>query len=422
MSHFGVICPDATGHLNPMTALGKELQHRGHQVTIFGRLDSQAKVEVSRLGFQSIGTTAYPLGATAQMLRTMGSLNGLAALRYNLNQVAQDVAVRLQDAPSAIRSVGVDALLIDQYTPGGGTLAEHLGLPWIDVCNGLPLNREIGIPPSFTPWTYTPARWSHWRNQAGYRLADVLARSIRQVIADKRQQWRLPPYQQPNDAYSQLAQLSQIPAELEFPRRELPAWFHFTGPLTDADSRPAVPFPFEQLTGQPIIYASMGTISNAQIGIFRTIATACVGLNVQLVMSLGGRNPTELPDLPGSPLVIDYAPQLAILQQATLTITHGGLNTVLECLANAVPMVVIPLINDQPGTAARIAWAQAGAILPLNRLTAPRLHTAIAQVLTEETYRKHALQLQSAIQQAGGVHRAADIVEQAISTKMPVLR
>lgn len=35
MTHFGIICPAAIGHLNPMCALGRELQRRGHRVTLF---------------------------------------------------------------------------------------------------------------------------------------------------------------------------------------------------------------------------------------------------------------------------------------------------------------------------------------------------------------------------------------------------
>jgi len=39
----------------------------------------------------------------------------------------------------------------------------------------------------------------------------------------------------------------------------------------------------------------------------------------------------------------------------SVCITHAGLNTVLEALAQGVPQVAIPVTNDQPGVAARIA-------------------------------------------------------------------
>lgn len=44
MTHFGITCPPAIGHLNPMCALGRELQRRGHQVTIFGVPDIRQKI------------------------------------------------------------------------------------------------------------------------------------------------------------------------------------------------------------------------------------------------------------------------------------------------------------------------------------------------------------------------------------------
>jgi MGT family glycosyltransferase len=119
--------------------------------------------------------------------------------------------------------------------------------------------------------------------------------------------------------------------------------------------------------------------------------------------------------------VVEYAPQLEILKQATLMITHAGMNTTMECLMNGVPMVAIPVTNDQPGVAARIAWTGAGEAIPLSRLSVPKLRGAIQRVLTEESYKNNASRLQDAIAHAGGVSRASDIVEQAISTGKPVL-
>jgi UDP:flavonoid glycosyltransferase YjiC (YdhE family) len=97
------------------------------------------------------------------------------------------------------------------------------------------------------------------------------------------------------------------------------------------------------------------------------------------------------------------------------------MNTTLESLTNGVPMVAIPIANDQYGVAARIAWTGAGEVVPLSRLKVPRLRTAIERVLTEDSYKNNASRLQEAIRRAGGVSRAADIVEQAISTGKPVL-
>lgn len=166
----------------------------------------------------------------------------------------------------------------------------------------------------------------------------------------------------------------------------------------------------------------MGTIQNRLLGVFQSIAEACQYLDVQLVISLGGSaSPEVLQGLPGNPLVVGYAPQLQLLEKAELTITHAGMNTTLECLTNAVPMVAIPIANDQPGVASRIVWSGCGEAVPVKKVNADNLRIAIKKVLTEDSYRKNALRLQTAIQKAGGTKRAIDIVEQAISTGKPVL-
>lgn len=284
------------------------------------------------------------------------------------------------------------------------------------------LNREISVPPFITSWNYDPSWRGLLQNQIGYALLNTIGKSLRKVINDYRQQWNLPPNHSPNQNYSQLAQLSQQPAEFEFPRRELPSVFHFTGPYSNPASREPAPFPYEKLTEQPLIYASMGTLQNRLLWTFQMIAIACVELDAQLIIALGGGASAEsLPELPGNTIVVGYAPQLELLQKATLTITHTGMNTTLESLSNGVPMVAIPITNDQPGVAARIAWTGTGEVIPLKKVSVEKLQKTIKQVLTADSYKKNALRLQEAIRCAGGVGRAADIIEQAISTGQPVL-
>lgn len=422
MTHFGLICPASTGHLNTMLPLGKELQKRGHRVTFIGALDAKPKILAAELEFRAIGEVEFPSGAIAQSLTDLGKLSGFAATKYTINLLKDSAVVMLRDAPKAIKEAGVEALLIDQVSPGGAAIAESLDIPFITVCSAVVLNRDTSVPPHFTNWGYNSAWWARLRNQAGYELLKNLTKPITQVIAEYRREWNLSIPSGSTDGFSQLAQISQQPVELEFPRQHLPKWFHFTGPYHSPVGRDAVAFPYEKLTGQPLIYASLGTVQNRLQYVFRDIAQACEGLDVQLVMSLGGAlEPEALPKLPGEPLVVKYVPQLELLKKTTLMMTHAGMNTTLECLTNGVPMVAVPIANDQPGVAARIAWAGAGEVVPLKKLSVSRLREAIEQVLTQESYKQNAVRLQEAIRRAGGVSRAADIVEKVVSTGNPVL-
>src|SRR5260221_7869745 len=64
--------------------------------------------------------------------------------------------------------------------------------------------------------------------------------------------------------------------------------FHHTGPFHDGVGRIDVDFPWERLTGEPIIYASMGTLMNGLPDVFRTITAATAKRKgFQLVLSVG---------------------------------------------------------------------------------------------------------------------------------------
>ncbi|PSB35331.1 glycosyltransferase [Chlorogloea sp. CCALA 695] len=421
MTHFGIICPGGS-HLNPMTTLGYELQKRGHRVTVIGILDAETKVHSAGLEFKAIAPSESPYGTTEQFSDELGKLSGLAALRYTINYLQKSTATLLQQAPKVIKDAGVEALLVDQISSAGGTVADYLGIPFISVSAALMSNEDVSVPPFITPWNYNRAWWGQIRNRIGYRLFRQARKPIRETIAEYRREWNLPPHNSQNDAYSTLAQLCQQPTEFEFPRANLPGCFHFTGAYHNLISRAKIDFPFEKLTGQPLIYASMGTLQNRLMGVFETIAEACEKLDAQLVISLGGGISLEsMPKLSGSPLVVGYAPQLELLQRASLTITHAGLNTALESISHGVPMVAIPITNDQPGVAARIVWTGCGEMIKLSQLSVPKLRTTIERVLTQSSYRDNAIRLQTANQQAGGVTKAADIIEQVMSTGKPVL-
>jgi zeaxanthin glucosyltransferase len=414
MSHFGIITPPVSGHIHPFSALGRELQSRGHRVTCFQMPDLEQQIRSQGIGFWPIGETDHPIGSLGQSLAALGRLKGNAALRFTVRAVERTSEMVCRDAPAAIRSAGVDALLVDQMEPAGGAVAEHLGLPFVTVCNALPINRDPIVPPPFTPWKYRKTRLTRLRNAAGYAVSGWMTRSITRVVARYRRSWNLPALRSPDDSFSRLAQISQMPRELDFPRLNLPGSFHYAGPLRRG-SFESVQFPWDRLNGKPIVYASLGTLQNNREPLFRCFADACAGLDVQLIISHGGGlSDAESAALPGRPLVVPYAPQLDLLARAAATITHAGLNTVLDSLANGVPVLMVPITYEQPAIARRVEWTGAGQSIALSRLDVGRVKAILQDVLREKTYRQSAKRIANAIASAGGVVRAADIVEQSI--------
>jgi zeaxanthin glucosyltransferase len=413
MSHYGIITPPVPGHIHPFAALGRALRQRGHRVTVFHMADLEAKISAEGLDFCVIGRGDHPPGHLPQSLQALGRLKGLAALRFTVEALKRTSIMFCREGPEAVREAKVDVLLVDQMEPAGGAIADRLGLPFLTICNALAINQDSSIPPPFAGWSYSNSLWARARNWAGYQMWRRMIGPVYAAVDEYRRQWGLPIHASVDAGFSRVAQISQQPPAFDYPRRGLPATFHYVGPLRFPGTQ-TIPFPWERLDGRPLIYASLGTLQNRTLELFRYIAEACEGLPAQLLISHGrGLSEEEVATLPGSPLVVPYAPQLEILAKARLTITHAGLNTVLDSLSHGVPMVAIPLTAEQPGIAARVAWTGAGTVIPRPRFTASLLRRSVQAILGSTAAYDAARRVAESIRQAGGVERAVKIIEEA---------
>ena len=415
MRRIGILSFSSPGHYYPLTALGRRLQLRGYEVVYFNVADLEAPIRAAGLRFRQIGRDDFPPGSLRARDEELGRLKGLAALRCALRGIKLKAEMLFRDAPAAVRDEGVDSLIVDQIEFGGGTVAEHLGLPFVSAAVAVPVNADPSVPAFIFPWPHDSGFRARLRNRMGNAAFEWIFSGVLRTINRQRREWGLPPARNFNALCSRLAQVTQLPAALELPGRRLPTQFHHTGPWTDPAGRAPVDFPWSRLTpGRPLVYASMGTLQNGVLRTFQVIAEACAGLDLQLVISLGGgQDPALLGDLPGDPVVVGYAPQLELIRQAALTISHGGLNTVLESLARGVPMVVLPVAYDQPGVGTRIEWSRVGRSIPIGQLTVDRLRNAVRTVLGDPAYRERAGRFQSSIEAVDGLNQAADLIEEA---------
>jgi MGT family glycosyltransferase len=412
---YGIVTPPAIGHLNPMVALALELNRRGHGVVLFTVADGARKLKGLPLEVVTIGATPFPPGAVDEAYVTLGRLSGRKGLRFSVDYFRKEQAMLHAELPDAVRGASIDVLLVDQLAPAGSTVAEFLNLPFVTIANALPVNRESAVPPYFTGWLPGTGPWARWRNQLGNALLDRLTEPLFRDLQIQRQRFGLRPLRQKIEAFSPLLQLAQLPAAFDFPREQIAPHFHYVGRLADPSGqepllRDSVPFPWEQMDGRPFLYASLGTLQNGRPELFELIAEACAPLPAQLVISMG--NPTSVPlKLPGDPLVVAYAPHQQLIERSALVISHAGLNTTLTALGCGVPVLAIPITNEQPGIAARLAYSGAGRVIPVQKLGVAKLRALVSEMLSDSSYKKNAQRLQIECNAAGGVATAAELIE-----------
>jgi UDP:flavonoid glycosyltransferase YjiC (YdhE family) len=112
---------------------------------------------------------------------------------------------------------------------------------------------------------------------------------------------------------------------------------------------------------------------------------------------------------------VPFAPHQKIIERSQLVITHAGMNTVLTALSCGVPIVAIPITNEQPGIAERLKRTKAGEAIQLKNLNEKMLRDVITKVLTQTHYREKAQRMKQNILEAGGVVRAVDIIEESLN-------
>ena len=317
----------------------------------------------------------------------------------------------------------IDALMIDTVQFYAELGAMELGMPYVHVANGLHWDYSGYTPLCLYGWPHetTPAALA--RNREGVAKWTNLLKSVNEGVKARASSVGLKiDWDDLSSTVSPFASITQVPRAFDFESSHWPSQFHHTGPFHNGKGREKVDFPWEHLTGEPLIYASMGTILNGQLDVFRTIvAGVAKHKNLQLVLSVGDRvDPKLIGPVPSNAIIARRVPQLELLKRATVCITHAGLNTVLESLAQGVPQVAIPVTYDQPGVAARIAHHKTGVVTSLEELTADRLALLLEEALTDPTYRENARKLQKAIKQANRLSVPADVIEESLGARKKV--
>ena len=413
--HFGVMSFTGTGHVNSLILLAQHLKDRGHRVTFFEKPKIERRVRDAGLEFFSIGA-GRPSRKQNETQHTNSRLGTqLSTIQFNLKRIKEDLGTYLQETPGALKQRGVDALLVNEIALTGPTVAELAGLPHIIISTSVPHHFGWNDLPWLSGYKYSASSLS-WLETNLFEVSALRMRGpIQRALDHYRREAGLGRARTTRKLFPELAHITQLPQCLDSPRSQLAANFHYTGPWANQAARPHVDFPWDKLDGRPVVYASLGTTRNVQGFIFRLIAEACQGLDLQLVISLGGRfDPDGFPDLPGNPLVTRYVPQLELLKLATMVITHGGPNTVFEALMQGKPMVAIPLAHDQPAVAARLARLGIAEVLPVMRLSAEKIQSAVSTVLNDPSYRSAAEAMQTELQSLHGLERAADLIEEAL--------
>lgn len=291
-----------------------------------------------------------------------------------------------------------DAFLYEGLLVAGKALADKLGLPSIRLYSTFCYNRDIlnrlaGASKGFHLTSVLRSK----------RFLRLMSSSTRRRGLMKTQDFVSEMVDNPPTlTYTYTSRSFQIDGD-SFPEER----YRFIGPSLDGreDQKPSADLAsvMEKSADKPIIYASLGTIFNTFLPFYRAVVGAFGGKGVTVILSVGHNfKRDKLGEIPDNIHIYESVDQLSVLRRASLFLTHGGMNSVNEALYYSVPLVAVPMADDQPAVAARLAQLGLGVNLDKKSISAQSLYEAATKVMDDKETAERVKTMSRDMHEAGG--------------------
>jgi UDP:flavonoid glycosyltransferase YjiC (YdhE family) len=111
---IGFVSLPFTGHVNPMTALARKIQSRGHEIAFIGFPDVGPTVRAAGLNFVSYGEQEFPEGSSAGSHARVSKLHGLDAIKSGMLTLSRAYfSAASEHLPGVLAENGIEALVLD---------------------------------------------------------------------------------------------------------------------------------------------------------------------------------------------------------------------------------------------------------------------------------------------------------------------
>jgi MGT family glycosyltransferase len=327
-----VFCMRGVGHLQMLAPMIEALSARGRPVHVFTDPDLRPMVE--RAGGRFVDLFArHPIDAAdATSLPVPCRFVSFAGVyAESLAAEAASFAPRL--------------ILYDTFSVVAPVIARSLGVPYVNVC------------PNHAP---VPARLVAALHEDPRVAISAECRSAVRRLREVHGMTGAHPFSYVEELSPYLNLYCEPREFLDPDDRAALEPIAFVGSLSPGlrqEARPPV-FPPSR---RPRVYVAFGTViwwyfeARARAAL-EAISRACEGLDVDVVMALGGhpldaaaRTALERRNV----RVLANADQWTALAEADVFVTHHGLNSTHEAIFHRVPMISHPFFGDQPALARR---------------------------------------------------------------------
>jgi MGT family glycosyltransferase len=410
----------AYGPTNNCVGIGDVLRARGHRVVFIieesfaGTLEAKGFEErLMRLG-AAPETEEAPgqfwkdyIRETAPVFRkpTIEQLEGFIAPTFQaLVDGARHVDKRLVEIIDELQP----AVIVEDNVVSFPALPAS-GRPWVRIVSCNPAEvRDPKVPPKFSGYPADdPSGWDDYWDEYD-RTHSEMHRSFDEFCRER----GAPALTELEFIHtSPWLNLYLYPAEVDYARAEAleQTWHNLEASVRTTDDPWTLPQALAERDGA-LVYLSLGSLGSADVELMQTLIETLATTSHRVIVSKGPQH--EQLRLAENMVGEEFLPQASILPEVDVVITHGGNNTVTECLWFGKPMIVLPLFWDQYDNAQRVSESGHGIRLATYEHEPAELTGSIDRVLADEEVAVRLASASRRLQASPGTTRAADLIEQ----------
>jgi MGT family glycosyltransferase len=288
------------------------------------------------------------------------------------------------------------------------------GRPWVRIvsCNPLEVT-DPQLPPTFSGLALEDrTNWEAFRAEYAAQVSDLQA-SFSEFCVER----GAPPLPAMDMIHeSPWLNLYLYPQELDYPRGvALGRTWHNLQTCVRATDDPWSPP--EDPDRRRLVYLSLGSLGSADVELMQRLVELLADTPHRYIVSRGPRHDEY--ELAENMIGEEFLPQTSVLPHVDAVITHGGNNTVTECMWFGKPMLVLPIFWDQHDNAQRVHETGYGLRLPTYELQGDELAAAVDHLLTDGELRGRVRAAGERLREQPGTEAAADLIERVASSGEP---
>ena len=418
--------PNLAGHLNPTILLSREFQNRGFKVYYAGLIDLIPFTRANNFEFYPLNVLPFAIGFDS-IVHHGKKEKWLESLLDRFSNKRFDQ--RKVQIEKLFQDINPDWIFLDEFN-----FTDFLFCyPYlqsrriIQLQSKFPDYKNDHTPPLCLfkfPDKNIPYLWNKYMFKKKLKIfldsiiffgksdLNLVNNAFKALNVDSKYKINIEKTFKPT--FNQVEEWFLVPQELDFDGQDLQPWQHYIGPMVDLNKIETLEHNYLSFIQKrninksgKLIYCSLGTVlkthlrNKIKLGqtFFQNLITiANENPNFYLIISLEkdlkrqfyGATANELDNV----LIVDYAPQMDVLKQCDLFLTHAGLGSIVEAIFTSTPMLLFPLneLWDQNGNAARVVAKNMGRKGDLS-FSVSQLSTEIDMLLNDSHYKSTTLEL-----------------------------